>query len=164
MNNRYSSGNQRKELYRNPSRGKIFGICAGLADYFGLEIWVVRIIAVSALIFLPNIVSIAYIIAYFVLEPHPGMATNGKGSRFRNSVRDGFTSFSGYHSTDKDQNNTDYSSATVQQVWKKGSVTTQNLKHLNKHFKRLENRLQSLEKFVTSKQFQLSKEFENLGS
>ena len=31
--------NQRKELFRNKSKGKIAGVCAGLAEYLGWETW-----------------------------------------------------------------------------------------------------------------------------
>ena len=35
-----------KHLYRDPQRGALGGVCAGLADYLGVEIWVVRLVAV----------------------------------------------------------------------------------------------------------------------
>ena len=31
-------------LYRNPRRGMIFGVCAGIAEYFGFDVNVTRII------------------------------------------------------------------------------------------------------------------------
>ncbi|MDN3683486.1 PspC domain-containing protein [Vibrio sinaloensis] len=37
-----------KELYRDTVNGKITGVCAGLANYFGLETWLVRILVISA--------------------------------------------------------------------------------------------------------------------
>lgn len=38
----------RKTLYRDPNNGKLGGVCAGLAEYFGVEIWLMRILAVTA--------------------------------------------------------------------------------------------------------------------
>ena len=38
-------------LYRDPRRGALGGVCSGLADYLGVEVWVVRLVAVTALIF-----------------------------------------------------------------------------------------------------------------
>ena len=32
-----------KELYRDTRNGKIGGVCAGIAQYFGIEPWIVRI-------------------------------------------------------------------------------------------------------------------------
>jgi len=40
-----------RNLYRDPQRGKIAGVCAGLAEYFGVETWIVRLLAISGLIF-----------------------------------------------------------------------------------------------------------------
>ena len=39
---------RKKELYRDPKRGKIAGVCAGLSDYFNMELWLVRILFVTA--------------------------------------------------------------------------------------------------------------------
>ncbi|MEV8877394.1 PspC domain-containing protein, partial [Mesorhizobium ciceri] len=35
-------------LYRDPENGRIAGVCAGLANHFGMETWLVRILTVSA--------------------------------------------------------------------------------------------------------------------
>ena len=40
----------RRRFYRNSSRGVIGGVCAGLADYFGFNLKVTRILAVIALL------------------------------------------------------------------------------------------------------------------
>lgn len=60
-----------RKLYRDPRREKIGGVCAGIARYYGMEPWVVRCIAVTALLFFPTIVFPAYWIAYFVMDKPP---------------------------------------------------------------------------------------------
>ncbi|HEX7036660.1 MAG TPA: PspC domain-containing protein [Pseudomonadales bacterium] len=60
-----------RRLYRDPSREKIGGVCAGIARYYGMEPWVVRCIAVTGLLFFPTIVFPAYWIAYFVMDKPP---------------------------------------------------------------------------------------------
>ena len=60
-----------RKLYRDPKREKIGGVCAGIARYYGMEPWVVRCIAVTALLFFPTIVFPAYWIAYFVMDKPP---------------------------------------------------------------------------------------------
>lgn len=62
-----------RRLYRDPRRQKIGGVCAGLARYYGMEPWVVRIIAVTGLLFFPTIVFPAYWIAYFVMDKPPSL-------------------------------------------------------------------------------------------
>ncbi|MCQ2297318.1 MAG: PspC domain-containing protein [Bacteroidales bacterium] len=42
---------QGKRLYRIPSQGKIAGVCAGLAQYFDVDVTLVRILFLLALIF-----------------------------------------------------------------------------------------------------------------
>lgn len=56
------------KLYRDTERWRISGVCAGLAAYFDIPMWVVRLLAV-VLIFTPFPTVIAYVILWFVLEP-----------------------------------------------------------------------------------------------
>ena len=70
-NGSFSSGYRTRRLYRDPKRGKVGGVCAGLARYFGVEIWVVRCLAVTGLIFAGSIVAPAYLIAWAVLDKAP---------------------------------------------------------------------------------------------
>ncbi len=62
LNSPFSSPNPHK-LWRNPASGKVFGVCAGMADYFGLEPFVVRAVAVVGLI----IFSVPMLVGYFLL-------------------------------------------------------------------------------------------------
>jgi phage shock protein C len=75
-----------RKLYRDRERQKIGGVCAGIARYYGVEPWVVRLIAVTGLLFFPSIVFPAYWIAYFVMskgpdDNHPGRQRNGRHGR-----------------------------------------------------------------------------------
>ena len=54
--------------FRDLDNGRLWGICAGMAPYLGLEVWVVRCLAVTAFIFAPSVTIPAYIIGYFVLD------------------------------------------------------------------------------------------------
>ena len=61
-----------KRLYRSKTDKVIWGICGGLAKYFGLDPVLIRVIAVVLLIicaFFPTIV--AYIILRFVVPVEP---------------------------------------------------------------------------------------------
>ena len=77
-----------RTLYRDPSRGKIGGVCAGIARYYGLEPWVVRLIAVTALLFFPSIVFPAYWIAYFVMGKPPKNGYSRMAGRHDRGPRD----------------------------------------------------------------------------
>lgn len=87
---RYDYGYRTRRLYRDTDRQRVGGVCAGLARYFGVEVWVVRCLAVSGVIFMGSIVVPAYLIAWIVLEPAPGADTpftpvSGNGDRAFNS-------------------------------------------------------------------------------
>ena len=61
-----------KQLYRDPSNKRIAGVCAGVADYFGLETWLVRILVVTGFFLLAGpFMLVAYIAAWFILDKKP---------------------------------------------------------------------------------------------
>ena len=66
----FSSPNPHK-LYRNPTTGKIFGVCAGLADYFGCESFLVRAAALVGLIFFSVPMVIGYVLLAVILPARP---------------------------------------------------------------------------------------------
>ncbi len=80
-----------RKLYRDPQSGKIGGVCAGIAAYYGVEAWVVRLLAVTALLFLPSIVFPAYWIAFFLMEKRP-LCNGGSWHRDRAHRRANHTS------------------------------------------------------------------------
>ena len=58
-------------LYRNTRRGRIFGVCAGIADYFGFDLTVTRVLTVIGALFSFPIVGIAYILLGLLLPRRP---------------------------------------------------------------------------------------------
>lgn len=50
-------------LYRNTRQGRILGVCAGLADFWKTERWLVRLGALAALWFL----TVPALLAYFAI-------------------------------------------------------------------------------------------------
>ena len=148
----------KRELYRDPSRAKISGVCAGISDYFDLEVWVVRIIAVSALLLFQVMpVLFAYGVAHLILEPKPGATRKRHGTKYYAKGRK--RKAAGESDTASAVNP---EKATVQQIWKKGRIPSQTIRKVNERFKGLDSRLQNMETYVTSRQFQLRREFNDL--
>lgn len=58
-------------LHRNPARGRIAGVCAGVADYLAVDPFVVRLGFVSAVIFLTPFAVLAYILGVMLLPVQP---------------------------------------------------------------------------------------------
>ncbi|HWI28650.1 MAG TPA: envelope stress response membrane protein PspC [Stellaceae bacterium] len=65
------SSSNRYRLWRNPDRGIIAGVCAGIADYIGVEPVVARLVAVLGLVFFFPPTLAAYVILAVVLRPKP---------------------------------------------------------------------------------------------
>ncbi len=66
-----SRQDSRIRLYRDRANGKIMGVCAGLADYFGFSLKGLRVCAILSLIFFSGPTFIIYIVLGFVLPDKP---------------------------------------------------------------------------------------------
>src|SRR5215472_1796789 len=67
----WTNSTQRFRLWRDRDRGIIAGVCAGIADYIGIEPIVVRIVAVLCLVFFFPPTIVVYFILAIVLRPKP---------------------------------------------------------------------------------------------
>ena len=148
---RYQAEPKRK-LYKNPDKAKICGICAGVAEYLGLEVWVVRIIAVSLLLFFNGGILLAYIVMCLVLDPKPGSQSN-RGCFGSEKHR--------YQRNQQEKESTPYRSS-VREVWKAGISPKDLFEKVESKFSQVEQKLQKLESYVTSNQFELEKEFKKM--
>lgn len=59
-----------KKLYRSKGDRKIGGVCGGIAEYFGIDSTLIRLIAVI-LIFVSGAGLIAYIVAWAIIPERP---------------------------------------------------------------------------------------------
>ncbi|MEN9586007.1 MAG: hypothetical protein RLZZ616_3013 [Pseudomonadota bacterium] len=132
-----SSNREGRNLYRDPQQGKIAGVCAGLADYFGVEPWIVRLLAITGLIFAGFITFTAYIAAWFLLDKRPVTLYEKEEGEFA-EVR------------------------MKARSWQAGVTPHQALDRIAQELDTLEPRLQRIEKLVTSKEFTLQREFSKL--
>lgn len=127
-----------RDLYREPDRGWIAGICAGLARYYQVEPWVARLVAFSLLLFIPQIVFWAYIIGIFMLRKRPAATTARSGDWQGDPGRSPAPEFG-------------------PRLAPRHGVRT-----LRVRFKDLEQRLRRLETHVTSREFTLQRELSAL--
>ncbi|MEL4379346.1 envelope stress response membrane protein PspC [Shewanella algae] len=124
----------KRTLYRIPQQRKIAGVCAGVAEYFNLEPWLVRVVAAS--IFLlggSGIVVIIYLLLWMILDVKPWTA--------KDTHRD---------------------IGVKKKVWQAGEPAKQALRDVSNRFQSLEHRLRALEQHVTSEQFELKRQINNL--
>lgn len=117
-------------LYRNTKEGKVMGVCAGIADYFGVDVWAVRAVAVVGLIFFMVPTLVGYFIAGAFLEPRP---------------------------------NDLYADEADEKFWR--DVRTEpggTVQDLSRRFADLDRRIQGIEAYVTSKEFELNRDIRDL--
>jgi phage shock protein C len=77
-----------RRLYRDPRRAWIAGVCAGLADYFGVSAGLVRLLTVISLMAFTLPTFAAYVIAAMVLERRPlNLQASREEEAFWRSVR-----------------------------------------------------------------------------
>ncbi|MFO7959496.1 MAG: PspC domain-containing protein [Nitriliruptoraceae bacterium] len=62
-----------RKLYRSRSDRMLGGVCGGLATYLGMDVTVVRLIAVATIL-LPGPSIIAYLLAWIVVPEEPWIA------------------------------------------------------------------------------------------
>jgi len=132
----------RRELLRDDRNGKLAGVCAGIADYFGWEVWLIRLIVVtSVLLGLGGLLPVLYVAAWFILE--------------KKSVAEARQGVSEPKFEEKPVE-------VKTRVWQRGEVPKSALHHLVHQFNGLELRLRDIESHVTSARFQLNRELNKL--
>ncbi len=69
-----------KSLYRLPKQGNIFGVCAGLAEYFAIDVTLIRIVFVVLTFVTDGMMVVLYVILALIL-PTPKEFSNSKKSK-----------------------------------------------------------------------------------
>lgn len=134
---------KRRTLYRDKQRGKLFGVCAGIADYLGYEVWLVRIVTVTLVLF-TSIAGGPLFIAYFILA----WVLDDKSTLTEESLK-------------SVQRDAPYRPDPLT-VWRAGSEPKLTLDDVGQRFAKMEQRLRSMEGFVTSSRFQWEKQFQEI--
>ncbi len=142
-----------RRLYKDPSREKIGGVCAGIARYYGVEPWVIRCIAVTGLLFFPTIVFPAYWIAYFVMEKPPELDDDGRSRRRSRRCR--------ARARRRDARNRHDHSSPTPELGPRLSPRY-SLRNVQADLTEVELRLRRMETHVTSGQYELQRELHKI--
>jgi phage shock protein C len=150
---------RRGELYRNASSGKIAGVCAGIADYFGWETWLVRILVVSGVLFGMPFLILGYVAAWFILDKNPK-----EQAKYNKNQR---ASTSKYSQDGNASNHDEYAQVNESikvksRVWQSGEPPKQAFHDIRRKFSSLEKQLQAIEHYVTSSEFTVAREINKL--
>jgi phage shock protein C len=118
-----------RRFYLDKDRAKLAGVCAGIADYFGWDVTLVRIAWVIATLVWSPVMIITYILMAWLVDPKPyALSSAGMGA-----------------------------SAGM------GPCAPTRFSDVRERFDRLEGRLRSLERVVTSREFQMDRELKGMG-
>lgn len=128
------------DLYRNSRDGKLAGVCAGLGDHFNVDHWVIRLFAIGGLIFLNSLMVFAYLGAWFVLAPRPAGGTAHQQYRYDENLHQ-----------DRPVN-----------MFRYQTDPTDRLRTARQRLDEVNNRVSTMERYVTSRRYELDKEFSKM--
>lgn len=127
----------KRELYRDTENGKISGVCAGLANYFGSEVWLIRILVISAALLGGSfLVLLAYIAMTLMLEKQPIHYVESLKSQQEHTLKS--------------------------KPWQQGKTADALLNTLEQEFSQIESKVRDMEAYVTSDTFKVNREFSKL--
>jgi len=154
MRNRLDDVSVRWNVYRNSSRGKVAGVCAGLSDRFGVKVWWIRAaFIVLAVVYHAIPAVLLYLLLALIMRPRtepigyvmpdampagPGAYGWAPGSAYAGPYPPGFSAPGGYPPGPR-------------------------LTELKTRFTALDARLNRIEAIVTSEELSLRRKFRDLG-
>ena len=140
-------------LYRNTREGKVAGVAAGLADHFDVAPWVVRLLWIAAFLFTGTLALWAYLAAWILLAPRP-VRRDASGHYFSEPEYEEVEVEMEY-----DERHHDY---RPRKVFRYSDSSTVRLRRARERLDAALRRVEDMESYVTSRQFELNKEFSRL--
>ncbi|MCZ6830193.1 MAG: PspC domain-containing protein [Gammaproteobacteria bacterium] len=138
-------------LYRNTRAGKCCGVCAGLADHWEVEHWVIRLAAVILFLVAGPLVFWAYIAGWILLAPRP------RRSDYRREE---------YIVAEDENVEMEYDERhhayRPRKMFRYGESTSVRLQKARERLDAALRRVEDMESYVTSRQYELNNEFSKL--
>ncbi|KGE02891.1 PspC domain-containing protein [Pseudohaliea rubra] len=132
-------------LYRNTRRSRLAGVCAGIADYWDVAHWVVRLLFIAAFLFTGTLALWTYLAGWLLLAPRP-----------RGESLDGGAQAALHRPMEYDERRHDFRPQSPFRYSESASV------RLERAQERLEGalrRVEAMERYVTSRRYRLNKAF-----
>ena len=140
-------------LFRNTRDGKVAGVCAGLADHWDVAHWVIRLLFVGACLFTGTLAIWAYIVAWVLMAPRSSRRTED-GRPYRDSEY-----YEREVDMEYDEKQHDY---RPKKVFRYSDSGSERLKRARERLDAALVRVEDMESYVTSRQYNLNKEFSKL--
>ena len=141
-------------LYRNTRDGKIAGVCAGLADHWDIAHWVVRLAWVGAFLFTGGFLAVwVYLAAWVLMAPRP----------VRRSPGGGYREFDEFEEADVEMEYDErYQDYRPRNLFRYSDSSSVRLQRARERLDAALQRVEDMESYVTSRQFELNREFSRL--
>lgn len=133
------------DLYRNRAKGWIAGVCAGLADHWGVATWMVRLGVIALLIFTGTLAFWGYVIGWVLMAPRPNRWDESEGDA---EVE-----------VEYDEDLGTYRKRTV---FHYSDAPTERLRKASARMDQALSRVEAMERYVTSRRYDLNREFSKL--
>jgi len=127
-------------LHRDPYRGKVSGVCAGIAGYYGINLTLIRVLMVIAGFINPFLTIGGYALATWLIHPLPEPRPDGGQSEMNAG-----------------------SASARQKAAAEDLPPELHFAALKDKFRELEERTGGMETLVTSSEFRLRRDFKNMG-
>ena len=129
-------------LHRDPYRGKVSGVCAGIASYYGLNLKLIRVLMIIATFINPFLAIGGYALATWLIRPLPEPLPDGG----RSEANAGSSA----------------ERAARQRAAEEDLPPELHFAALKDKFRELEERTGGMETLVTSNEFRLRRDFKNM--
>ncbi len=139
-----------RRLYRDPDRGRLGGVCAGLADYFRTSATMMRFVAITALIFVPQVTVLAYLIAALLLPTREKIDAAIDSAIDPDLARERARQRAFEHELADSEGTEDLDDRR------------RIVRQARERLQRIERRIEGIEAYVTSRRFDLDREFGKL--
>lgn len=136
-----------RAFYRSADRAVLGGVCAGIADYFGFNLRVLRFLAIIAFIVAMPMTIVAYLAVVFFVPARSGTGQE-RAPRPRRKTRR--------------ERKQERKQARREARQRECAVPSEAAVEVNKKCRSLDKRLAELEKYITSSRYQLDREIRNL--
>lgn len=148
-------------LYRNRDKGRVGGVCAGLADHWEVEAWTIRLAAVVLFLFTGTLALWGYVAAWVLMAPRRRSRDRARDTDARWSQDESMAraAEAEYVEMEYDERHHDYRPRKLFRYSQSPSVRLQRARdRLNDAVQRVEN----MESYVTSRQFRLNRDIADL--
>lgn len=155
----------RKQMYRNPARARIAGVCSGIADYLEIRPFTVRVLTLLSFFIFGPLTFFAYLVFWISLEKNPEEVYSRRfgrhGDRYsrrqerREKHRAAFRRSMGYSEHEPDEEVFEGHADWESHEEDDSETIAMSLKECSAAFNTVESRLRDVEAFITSKRFRL---------